>query len=491
MSREFDNLNDLLLRFGYSGVPGNPLLDKKRQLAIFSIMFGAIDAEQVVRCGMYTHSVAKVSLSRLGSEKKSVLNRFPISDLSLSAYRAKSIESIKLSKRALDKMKAVLSDAAPVPPRAHDLFCSNFALSLAMSDVEAFRPLYGRYLLRGMSSVKEMLRVCTKETFSTNALVPDMVARKHVGSIFVEIDRATEKSSVVGGKIKDYFEVLRSVPVEELSSCSVVVSSFNYKQDKLFMGNRKRSLLKEPVLSSYSDACKKAAASLRKRTTDYFKGNDFMRCVNGGLRFFIVSGRDAWSPEYLNELFAVESGSLPVMLAPILQLNERAGEYLSGAFVRNTGGVTTCFPSVILPNKESGFNSTPIIYEHISADPCGRERALRLMTSKNFIRPEAGENAFLVMEADNMGDAEKFLSDVGKRDADLYLASDFRLSYLLKDGLYNTFRIFFRDGKPQYDIVGLGFIFRINGEFCLPANDDSFRAAFSKDENRASERGLA
>lgn len=491
MSREFDNLNDLLRRFGYSGVEGNLLLDKKRAVALLSLMFGAVDVEQIVRCGVYSYPVARTTISQLSSDKGAIMKRLSLLNTSVGIYRAKSLESMGFSSVVCDKLNTVLSDAATAPYRLHDLFCSNTSFALAYSDIEAYRALYGRVLLRGMPSVKEMLRLYSDEALFTNALAPDMIARKHVGSLFFEVDRATEGSRQVGRKLMDYFEVLRSVSVEELSSCAIVVASYSYKDDNKFFGGRRLSLMKESSRSLYASSCQRAAVSLRKRASKHFGGADFLTCTFGGLRLLVVSGFDTWCPDRLNELLPVESGKLVRILTPVLRQCGRFGECPLGAYMRDVNGDLIVFPSVVLPAGESGSNSIPVIYENISADLCGRERALRLMTSKNFIRPNSGENAFLVMDVDGVKDAEAFLAMVGKRDAELYSTSDFRLSYLLKDGLYNTFRIFFRGGEPQYDVAGLGFIFRANGKFFLPGNDESFRKAYRNNDKGTPERSLA
>lgn len=476
-------LNEFLERFGYptEGYPDFPL-EKRQVIALLSRVFGAIDVGQVVRCGLSTYAGARVAMSRSSSGKGAPLTKLTLPDLPVTAFRAdKNCSWYKKLAAASAPLEHLLENTSPVVSRAHDLYCGSVASALTFSDFERFRPLYGRVLARGCESVKSMLRLCDDDALFVNALAPDFIAKKRCGAVFFEIDRGTEIGRTVGRKFLDYAEILQNLSAEEMSETVVFVSAFNSRKERTDVYVRGCTTVAGAGTEAFGNLCEKAAVSLRGRTEDVFSREEFLSCALKGLRFIIVSGLDSWIPDRLDEILAKESGRLSFMLSPALRDCGRIGEYPVGSLTRKTDADTITFPCVVLPTSDVGTNSSAIIYENISADPCGRERAVRLLSSRDFIRPKAGEGAFLVMEIEAEEDAEQLLMEVARRDAVKYPATDFQFSYLLSGGLYRAFRIVANGDKmPTYDNIGHGFIFRIGDRYYLPKSDEIFTLTYRK-----------
>ena len=472
-SKTCNNMNEFLRRFAYKTPDKSLSLDKYLSVALLARLYGGVDTEQLVRCGVSSYHTAYASMNRLAGSWKPLLKRASLLDGSYSVYTASPAILNAVPEELREIVEHLLSHSAATVVRAHELYCSNIGMALTFSDMERFRPMFGQVLIRGMNSVGEMLRVLNSESLFVNALSPDMVARKQIGSVFFEVDRATEGAREVGRKFADYFEVLRSVSPEELSEVAVVVSSFSYRKEKALIGGRKKSLLNSPGKELFEGGCRFACDSLRSRTASFFAGKDFLACAYNGLRFLIVPGIDTWHPSSLEEILPKECGKLIAMTEPILSQIGRIGQLPIGSLARDVDGKIVCFPLSVQPTDIAGTNAVPVIYEHISADMCGRERALKLLTARNFIRPQSGQKAFLVMDVDREGDAISFLNDAAARSAYLYPEDDFQFNYLLRQGLYRAFRIVFEGGAPAYDNLGHGFIFRCKGKFFLP-DDDAF-----------------
>ncbi len=473
-----NNMNELLRRFAYRTPDKPKAMDKQMSVALLARLYGGVDLEQLVRCGLFTFPAACTAMNRLSGSRKNVLRRTKLLDGSQSVYAATPSLMAEIPEELREIVALLLTHAAAPAVRAHELYCSNIGMALTLSDMERFRPMFGQVLMRGMGSVGEMLRVLNSESLFVNALAPDMVARKQSGAVFFEVDRATEGTREVGRKFADYFEVLRSVAPEEMSESAVVVSSFSYRKEKALTGARKRSLLGEPGRQQLSDGCRFASDSLRSRTNSFFSGKDFLTCAYKGLRFLIVPGDLTWYPESIEKLLPKECGRLASMMETVLRENGRIGQFPVGTFVRETDGEAIRFPLAIAPSDVAGTNAVPFIYENISADMCGRERALKLLTSRNFIRPQTGQKAFLVLGVDAETDAVSFLQEAAIRSSYLYPESDFQFNYLLKQGLYRAFRIVFEEGKPMFDNIGHGFIFKCEDRFFLPEDDSVFARTY-------------
>lgn len=476
-------LNEFLERFGYptEGYPDFPL-EKRQVTALLSRVFGAIDVGQVVRCGLSTYVGARSMMSRISSGKNAPLAKLTLPDLPVTAFRAdKNCSWYKKLAAASAPFEHLVGNASPVVGRAHDLYCSSVASALTFSDFERFRPLYGRVLVRGCDSVKAMLRLYDDDALFVNALAPDFIAKKRCGAVFFEVDRGTEKAQTVGRKFLDYAEVLQNVSAEEMSETVVFVSAFNSRKERTEVYVRGCTTVNNAVATVFGDLCEMACSSLRRRTEGVFTREEFLSCALKGLRFMIAPGLDSWIPDKIDEILAKESGRLSFMLSPALRVCGRIGEYPVGSLTRKADVDTITFPCVVLPTSDVGTNSSAIIYENISADPCGRERAVRLLSSRDFIRPRAGENAFLVMEIESEKDAEQLLMEVARRDAVKYPATDFQFSYLLSGGLYRAFRIVANGDKmPTYDNIGHGFIFRTRDRYYLPKSDEVFTSTYRK-----------
>lgn len=477
-SKTCNNMNEFLRRFAYKTPDKSLSLDKYLSVALLARLYGGVDLEQLVRCELSSYSAACTSMNRLAGSWKPLLKRTSLLDGSYSVYTASPAILNAVPEELREIVEHLLSHSAATVVRAHELYCSNIGMALTFSDMERFRPMFGQVLMRGMNSVGEMLRVLNSESLFVNSLSPDMVARKQIGAVFFEVDRATEGAREVGRKFADYFEVLRFVPPEELSEVAVVVSSFSYRKEKSLVGGRKKSLLKSPGKEMFEDGCRFACDSLRSRTASSFAGKDFLTCAYGGLRFLIVPGVDTWYPSSLEEILPKECGKLAAITEPVLSQIGRIGQLPVGSLARDVDGNFVCFPLSIQPTDIAGTNAVPVIYEHISADMCGRERALKLLTARNFIRPQAGQKAFLVMEVDKEEEAISFLNDAAVRSSYLYPESDFQFNYLLKQGLYRAFRIVFEGESPSFDNLGHGFIFKCKNRFFLPDDDSFFTKAY-------------
>lgn len=486
-----NNLNEFLRRFAYRTPDKQKARDKQLSVALLARLYGGLDLEQLVRCGIFTFSTACSTMSHLSGSRKNVLRRTKLLDGSYSIYTATPSLMGEIPEDLREVVSHLFSHAASPAVRVHELYCSNTGMALSFSDMERFRPMFGQVLMRGMGSVGEMLRVLDSESLFVNALSPDMIARKQTGAVFFEIDRATEGAREVGRKFSDYFEVLRSVPADELSECVVVAASFSYRKDKALTGTRKKSLLSVPGREQFSEGCLFASDSLRSRTLSFFSGKDFLTCAYNGLRFLIVPGDVTWYPESIEELLPKECGQLVAMIDPVLREHGRIGKLPVGGFSRETDGDMVMFPLVVCPSDVAGTNSVPFIYENISSDMCGRERALKLLCARDFIRPNGGQKAFLTMEVDDEEDAVTFLREAAARSSLLYPESNFQFHYLLKQGLYRTFRILFEDGKPTFDNIGHGFIFKCKGRFFLPEEDSFFVETYLSGLKRERKTGLA
>ena len=337
-------MNEFLRRFAYKTPDKSLSLDKYLSVALLARLYGGVDTEQLVRCGVSSYHTAYASMNRLAGSWKSLLKRASLLDGSYSVYTASPAILNAVPEELREIVEHLLSHSAATVVRAHELYCSNIGMALTFSDMERFRPMFGQVLIRGMNSVGEMLRVLNSESLFVNALSPDMVARKQIGSVFFEVDRATEGAREVGRKFADYFEVLRSVSPEELSEVAVVVSSFSYRKEKALIGGRKKSLLNSPGKELFEGGCRFACDSLRSRTASFFAGKDFLACAYNGLRFLIVPGIDTWHPSSLEEILPKECGKLIAMTEPILSQIGRIGQLPIGSLARDVDGKIVCFP---------------------------------------------------------------------------------------------------------------------------------------------------
>lgn len=475
---KINNLNALLWRLGYKAPESDELRESQLSISLLANLYGCVDPEQLVRCGFYSsYPVSRVSLTKMASKKKPLLARARIPDGCFSAYNGTK-EFLNLLPENADVrriVKTLLSRAAKPSLRAHDVCCANTGLALTASGMERFYPMFGQLMLRGVSSINGIFRATSKEGLFVNSLAPDLIIKKHIGALFFEIDRNTERVQVISQKFTDYFEVFRSVDAEELSECVVIVAAFDSRKEKNAFTIKKKSFLENPGKELFEGWCLSAAHSLGRRAKDAFQGPDFLKSVFSGLRFLIVPGHETWSPSSLERYLPKECSCLCSILGPVLTEHFDAEEYAVGAMNRTTGGSVIRFPQVVFPANSA---TQSVIFENISADICGRERALRLITSRDFIRPETSSRSLLVMEVETESDAERFLSDVAATDAALYPKTDFGYHMLLSEGIYRTFHMELRNGEPWFFVKGFGFIFLIGDRFFLPQNEGDFRRIY-------------
>ena len=85
-----NNMNELLRRFAYRTPDKPKAMDKQMSVALLARLYGGVDLEQLVRCGLFTFPAACTAMNRLSGSRKNVLRRTKLLDGSQSVYAARN-----------------------------------------------------------------------------------------------------------------------------------------------------------------------------------------------------------------------------------------------------------------------------------------------------------------------------------------------------------------------------------------------------------------